>query len=174
MSSLLGIVRSTAQKCSSSGSCWLVQEISCVARYLGHLMRGHAIGFCVRSLPWVAPGDLVEDPRRIERHQLKLGLNPHILAHSVLGGRGVRAGFSKDFESVSSAHPLSLPLAPSRSLSLPLPLPPCTCNSQSRGCVGGGDPLFEGHGRQGLNGGQAVDGREGFGFLFPRVPLDSP
>jgi len=117
---------------------------------------------------------LVEDPRRIERHQLKLGLNPHILAHSVLGGRGVRAGFSKDFESVSSAHPLSLPLAPSCSLSLPLPLPPCTCNSQSRSCVKGGDPLFEGSGRQGQNGGQAVDGREGVGFLFPRVLRDSP
>ena len=50
---------------------------------------------------------MVEDPRRIERHQLKLG-----------------------------------------------------------GCVGGGDPLFEGRRRQGLNGGQAVDGREEFGFHF--------
>jgi len=90
------------------------------------------------------------------------------------GGRGGRAGFSEDFESVSSAHPLSLPFAPARSLSLPLPLPPCACNSQHRGCVGGSDPLFEGRGRQGLNGGQAVDGREGFGFLFTRVLRDSP
>jgi len=58
------------------------------------------------------------------------------------GGGGDRAGFSEDFASVSSAHSLSLDLAPSLSLSLPLPLPLCTCNSQSRGCVGGGKPPF--------------------------------
>ena len=55
---------------------------------------------------------------------------------------GGREGFSEDFESVSSAHPLSLPLAPACSLSLPLPLPPCTCNSQYRMLFGGGGPPF--------------------------------
>ena len=32
--------------------------------------------------------EMVEDPRRIERNQLKLGLNPHVLAYSVVGGGG--------------------------------------------------------------------------------------
>ena len=73
---------------------------------------------------------MVEDPRKIERNQLKLGLNPNVFAHSVLGGGGGgRAGFSEDFESVSFAHPISLPLAPSRSLFLSF-LVPVTLNTE--------------------------------------------
>ena len=56
------------------------------------------------------------------------------------------------------SHPLSLPLPPPSSLSLSL-LVPVTLNPE--GVCGGGDPFLKGRGRRGLNGGQAVDGREG-------------
>ena len=56
------------------------------------------------------------------------------------------------------SHPLSLPLPPPLPLYLSL-LVPVTLNPE--GVCGGGDPFLKGRGRRGLNGGLAVDGREG-------------
>ena len=93
--------------------------------------------------------EMVEDPCRIERHQLKLGLNPHVSAHSVLGGgQGVERDSPRTLSLChlrTPSHSISNPLAPSRSLFLSLLLP-VTLNPEV--AWGGGDPLFEGRGRQ--------------------------
>ena len=88
---------------------------------------------------------MVEDPCRIERHQLKLGLNPHVSAHSVLGGgQGVERDSPRTLSPChlhTPSHSISDPLAPFRSLFLSLLLP-VTLNPEV--AWGGETPFLKG------------------------------